>query len=178
MSGHASTFARARDIDLLACALKYVELKRIGRMHEYEGPCPPCGGTDRFRLNPHKRTFPCRQCGGKGKGAIDLVMLAEGCDFRRAVEILDGVPLEAATDRAGEQRAFAPPGARPQPRVSSEDRFRVAPHRRNARRALSTRCPRDRLRRHRRRARRALRHRLASFGLLRSTQSREALPRI
>jgi phage/plasmid primase-like uncharacterized protein len=60
------------------------------------GPCPACGGRDRFRF--HDRTkngdYYCNQCGaGKGLG---LVMKVNGWDARTAVkairELIGGAP--------------------------------------------------------------------------------------
>jgi hypothetical protein len=85
---------RARQVNILPTAQRFVILKRVAA-NQWAGPCPGCGGDDRFRLNPKKQAFLCRQCGAKGKGSIDIVMLALGCDFRAALEQLEG-PLPAA----------------------------------------------------------------------------------
>jgi hypothetical protein len=58
---------------------------------ERAGPCPVCGGDDRFSINTHKQVFFCRGCGGKGD-VIDLVELLDGTDFAHAVETLAGAP--------------------------------------------------------------------------------------
>src|SRR5262245_34124520 len=47
------------------------------------GPCPTCGGTDRFAVHPKKRAFNCRACGASGSGAIDLVAFLDDLDARR-----------------------------------------------------------------------------------------------
>ena len=47
----------------------------------YAGPCPSCGGTDRFSINPRLQAFNCRQCGGKGRDGIALMALAGGHDL-------------------------------------------------------------------------------------------------
>jgi DNA primase len=36
------------------------------------GPCPQCGGDDRFAINIKKQIFNCRGCGAKGD-VISLV---------------------------------------------------------------------------------------------------------
>ena len=51
---------------------------------ERTGPCPECGGQDRFSVNVKKQVFLCRQCDAKG-GAIDLEMFLSGIDFQAAV---------------------------------------------------------------------------------------------
>lgn len=53
------------------------------------GPCPMCGGKDRFRFTDHqgKGSFICNQC-GKGSG-IDLVMAVLKVDFKEAVKAIE-----------------------------------------------------------------------------------------
>jgi hypothetical protein len=61
------------------------------RTGNHVGPCPRCGGRDRFSISIRKGAFLCRQCMPKGGGgAISLVMLLDGCGFRDAVETLIG----------------------------------------------------------------------------------------
>jgi CHC2 zinc finger len=52
------------------------------------GPCPICGGVNRFSVNTTRQVFNCRGCGGKGRGAIDVVQFLDGCDFPAAVATL------------------------------------------------------------------------------------------
>ncbi|GGW24062.1 hypothetical protein GCM10011452_09340 [Gemmobacter lanyuensis] len=79
--------AQAMDIAEVADRLAIQRLARAGR--EMIGPCPRCGGTDRFGINTQKRVFGCRKCGAGG-GSIDLVMFVMGMDFRAALEWLCG----------------------------------------------------------------------------------------
>jgi hypothetical protein len=86
--------ALARTRDIHDVAVEYgAHLKRDG--HEWIGPCPICGGRDRFAVNQQKRIFNCR---GSGEGtygagdAINLVMHVVGCDFIEAVERITGTP--------------------------------------------------------------------------------------
>lgn len=53
------------------------------------GPCPICGGRDRFRFDDRdgRGTFICSRCGA-GSG-IDLVMRLSGATFREAVAIIE-----------------------------------------------------------------------------------------
>lgn len=62
-------------------------LKRNGR--EWVGPCPDCGGHDRFSINEAKNVINCRKCAAAG-GPIDLVMLTLRCSFREALDYLVG----------------------------------------------------------------------------------------
>lgn len=57
---------------------------------ERVGPCPVCGGTDRFSINTQKDVFNCRRCGIAGQGVIDLVEKTEGVKFVKACEIITG----------------------------------------------------------------------------------------
>ena len=68
------------------------------------GPCPRCGGDDRFSINTAKGVFNCRGCGAKGD-VIDLVRFLDECDFIAAGTKLTGEPPPKAKtngkDRAG-----------------------------------------------------------------------------
>ncbi|PTX45621.1 CHC2-type zinc finger protein [Gemmobacter caeni] len=75
------------DMAEVANRLAIQGLQRAGR--EMIGPCPRCGGTDRFGINTQKRVFQCRRCGGKG-GNVDLVMFVMGTSFPAALEWLCG----------------------------------------------------------------------------------------
>jgi phage/plasmid primase-like uncharacterized protein len=58
------------------------------------GPCPRCGcGQDRFAVHLGKGnggSFNCRICRLGGNDAIALVQFLDQCDFRRAIETLNG----------------------------------------------------------------------------------------
>jgi phage/plasmid primase-like uncharacterized protein len=64
-----------------------LRLRRQGR--ELVGPCPRCGGRDRFAVNPSKGLWNCRGC-ACGGDAIDLVRHVDGCSYREAVGVLGG----------------------------------------------------------------------------------------
>lgn len=65
-----------------------IEAKFLSKKH---GPCPFCGGRDRFRWDDKdgKGTFFCSQC-GSGDG-IEFLKRAKGWDFRTAASEIDGV---------------------------------------------------------------------------------------
>jgi len=69
-------------------------LKRSGT--ELVGPCPACGGRDRFSVNRAKNIFFCRKS-GKGGDAIALVQYLDGADFLGAVEVVTGRPNPGGT---------------------------------------------------------------------------------
>ena len=62
------------------------------------GPCPSCGGNDRFSLHTKQDTFNCRGCGIAGRGVIKLVMETQGVDFKTACEIITGRAADAPID--------------------------------------------------------------------------------
>jgi hypothetical protein len=64
-----------------------IKLRRSGQ--EHVGPCPKCGGTDRFSINPKKGVFNCRGC-QRGGDVIELVEFLDGVDFPHAIETLTG----------------------------------------------------------------------------------------
>src|SRR6202040_4033075 len=79
--------AKETDIDRI---VKARNVKLAGWPPELAGPCPQCGGTDRFSVHLGKQVFNCRGCRAKGRGAIDLVMFLDGCAFLAAVETVTG----------------------------------------------------------------------------------------
>lgn len=84
-----STFDTARikqTVNLIEVAGRDTELRKA-TAGEYHGPCPWCGGTDRFRVTSDR--FACRQCGRKGD-AIEYVMRRQNVDFKAAYSMLDG----------------------------------------------------------------------------------------
>lgn len=61
------------------------------------GPCPMCGGADRFRFDDKEGdgTWYCNGC-GNGRG-IELVMKIRGIDYKQACADVDGVVGNAQT---------------------------------------------------------------------------------
>jgi hypothetical protein len=57
---------------------------------ERSGPCPACGGTDRFSINTRKNIFNCRGAGGGD--VIAMVEHLDSCEFLAACETLTGRP--------------------------------------------------------------------------------------
>lgn len=54
------------------------------------GPCPVCGGNDRFYINTKQNKWGCRQCHKSGKDVISLVMHTERLEFVKALEAITG----------------------------------------------------------------------------------------
>jgi hypothetical protein len=111
----ADAIERARQADLLSEAMRLgARLKRIGG-GEYAGPCPACGGGDRFSVNTRKKVWHCRGC-GRGGDVVDLIQHVEGVTFIKAVETLAGeertAPKAPRTGTLGDlKKGFIPPGA-------------------------------------------------------------------
>jgi hypothetical protein len=88
----------ASDIELARCVRIEDELQRRGiklkrQGTELVGPCPICGGNDRFSINTKKQCWHCRKCdAGDDVGAdtIGLVRHLDGCDFVTAINTLTG----------------------------------------------------------------------------------------
>jgi len=60
-----------------------------GRGADRCGPCPVCGGVDRFSINIKKQVWNCRGC-STGGDVIALVEHLDGSGFMEAVETLAG----------------------------------------------------------------------------------------
>lgn len=76
---------QAKTIDVADLVSRYTSLEKVSG-HEWQGPCPKCGGND--RLHCTAEWWFCRQCHPKRGDAIDLIRLATGCTFQEATERL------------------------------------------------------------------------------------------
>lgn len=121
----------AIDADLIRTA-RDVPIERVAEQHglklkrasaERVGPCPRCGGEDRFSINVKKQLFNCRGCGAKG-GVIALEMHITGCTFAEAIERLSGKNTSRAAPSPQETRLR--PIAADQGNDSGEDRTAAA----------------------------------------------------
>lgn len=58
-----------------------------------KGPCPACGGKDRFRFDDKngKGTFFCNQCKPQSGNGLHLVMRVKHVSFDRAVDLVEDV---------------------------------------------------------------------------------------
>ena len=96
---------RANKVSLLDAAQQCgAKLKRAGG-GEYVGPCPACGGKDRFAINPIKQKWVCRGADG-GTKSVDLVMHCAGLTFAQACQELTGeAPPSGRAEYTPEQKA-------------------------------------------------------------------------
>jgi hypothetical protein len=92
--------SRARNTDILRLA-RSLGARPKGIASDRAGPCPVCGGKNRFSVNIRKQVFNCRKCRAGGD-AIALVRFINGSSFVEAVAAINGVPVRKA-DRAPER---------------------------------------------------------------------------
>jgi DNA primase len=123
---------RARAVDLLSVIEGYGGLGLKGGRRDLAGPCPQCGGNDRFAVNLNKQVFHCRGCDASGGGAIDFVMFIEGCNVKGAIEILTGSAVATVKPSTETVRRRAEPDT---------DNSALAQKLWNRRQPVSERCP-------------------------------------
>lgn len=77
---------------------------------EWTGPCPRCGGVDRFSINARKGAFNCRACGG-GRDGIGLMAHVRDFDLQSRAGFIEacaaalGEPVPDGAERlTGAQR--------------------------------------------------------------------------
>jgi hypothetical protein len=95
-TNRTATSRRQAAVDLELARARRIEDVLIERGHklrrqggELIGPCPVCGGTDRFGINLKKQIWNCRGC-AKGGDVIALVQHIDGSTFIAAIETLTG----------------------------------------------------------------------------------------
>jgi hypothetical protein len=105
--------------DLLNLIGMDTQLRKVATTNggEWAGPCPFCGGRDRFRVWPTPREgkarYWCRQCEAKGD-AISYVMRRDRLSFPEAMRRLGTAECRRTTDMAlaphSTLRPLGPPG--------------------------------------------------------------------
>ena len=93
---------RARSVPI-AREVERRGIKLRGRI-ERVGPCPRCGGVDRFAINVKKGVWNCRGC-GVGGDVIRLVEYLDGVEFIAACETLTGEPPPKANGKTNDATA-------------------------------------------------------------------------
>jgi D5 N terminal like/Zinc-binding domain of primase-helicase len=93
---------RARSVPI-AREVERRGIKLRGRT-ECVGPCPRCGGVDRFAINVKKGVWNCRRC-GVGGDVIRLVEHLDGVEFIAACETLTGEPPPKANGKTNDATA-------------------------------------------------------------------------
>ena len=113
---------RARGASFLQ-ALQQLDLKLKRSGHELVGPCPQCGGTDRFSIYPKKQVWNCRACRKGGGDALSLIMHARGLDPQKGDDFREAVE-ELADERIAP--ALKPPAPVAKPKDDDERNRRIA----------------------------------------------------
>jgi hypothetical protein len=80
-----ATVKRARTVPI-ETEIERRGIKLRGRV-DRSGPCPKCGGVDRFSINVQKRVFNCRGC-GVGGDVVTLVRHLDSVGFAVACDTL------------------------------------------------------------------------------------------
>jgi putative DNA primase/helicase len=119
----ASVIERARSVTIesvLAQRRLWARMSRHGT--EYVGPCPRCGGADRFSFSIRKQIWNCRQCkpGTKITGnVIGLVCWLDGVEFAEAIEMLLGERVNTVAAKP------SAPVTTPKPKQNNDDGERL-----------------------------------------------------
>lgn len=79
--------ADARAVDLAEVAVM-CGVSAKGKADEKKGPCPRCGGKDRFSINYKKGLWNCGHLGGAGGDGLALVAHCFDFDLRRRSDLL------------------------------------------------------------------------------------------
>lgn len=93
-------------IDLRKLIGEYIELNGH-ESGEMSGPCPKCGGTDRFHVTAD--SWFCRQCHPKFDDAPAFVQWFHGCSFPEAMERLGAAPVAVERRTPAAKRSVAHP---------------------------------------------------------------------
>ena len=93
---HRIADAKSKGMAAIMQQLGLTGLRRMGGV-EWVGPCPICGGNDRFGINTRKGQFLCRRCGNKGD-VIGLVQFVMGMDFPAALDWICGARQELSAE--------------------------------------------------------------------------------
>lgn len=98
-----TTALKTQAPDLLSVISPLVPLKKIGTSSggEWSGPCPFCGGNDRFSVQPYhdEPRWLCRYCtDGKWKDIIDFIQRRDNTGFVDACQTLFGDDVKIAVD--------------------------------------------------------------------------------
>ncbi len=110
-AAYAEWISEARAVPITR-PLERLAARLVVRSGELVGPCPVCGGRDRFAVSLRKGVFHCRGS-GEGGDVIALTRYLEACDFHTACAILTGrnrpgqEPVETAEARAARRAVLA-----------------------------------------------------------------------
>jgi putative DNA primase/helicase len=100
------TITRAARAVRIEYELARRNIRLPGKANERCGPCPVCGGNDRFSINTKKNVWNCRRCPAGGD-VIELVRHLDGLSFAEAVRLLAGAQLQRSDCSIRKQPAQA-----------------------------------------------------------------------
>ena len=104
-----ATIQRAKGSGLLSDLVTGMQKVAASGGGEYAGPCPFCGGEDRFRVQPASARWLCRHCtDGHWQDAIDFVRRRDNCSFAEAVTVLTGTSADQVNTRHTKRVVGAP----------------------------------------------------------------------
>lgn len=92
MSDVISGFIRKAQAQSVEKAVRVLDLK-LPRKDDQGGPCPRCGGKDRFAVSLAKGKWNCRHCGTGGGNGLGLVGHVRGYDLHARPDLLDACSL-------------------------------------------------------------------------------------
>jgi hypothetical protein len=95
---------------------------------EHQGPCPRCGGNDRFAVNRPKSVWNCRGCGVGGRDGIGLAAHMHQLDLGRRAEFLEAcsIVLDQAIPVEGERETDEEKAAREARIAASQAKAKAA----------------------------------------------------
>lgn len=98
-----------------------IDTKKVSTTNggEYAGPCPACGGTDRFRVWPQNGRYWCRGCGKSGD-AIQYLRDFRSLSYHDACLFLGRVPNYRFSP-ARLHRVHSPPSYTPKISAATPD---------------------------------------------------------
>lgn len=101
-------------MDLLTLIRRDTPVKKVSSTAggEWAGPCPFCGGQDRFRVQPERGRWWCRQCSRdeRWEDAIAYLQRRDGMSFQDARQTLNGMtPLPSPPVRRAPEAPTEPP---------------------------------------------------------------------
>lgn len=109
-------FEKIKEQNRLTAYIDGYQLKRVASTGggEYAGPCPFCGGRDRFRVQPANNIWLCRNCtGGQWRDVIDFIAKRDNLSIGDAAKKLNnGLQVtnnHPAPAVKAERPAYGPP---------------------------------------------------------------------
>ena len=95
--------ARSKLVDLVSQDVKLTHYAAAGSQDHYFGPCPMCGGRDRFQVFTQSKAtggqyFHCRQCQKRGD-VFQYLKDKDNLSFVAAVKRLESLPAVAVENK-------------------------------------------------------------------------------